>query len=251
MASSSGYQCVSIVSKSEFVLEIKFGKISYESADIDCSDTSASANKHISQEFVYGMLLFFFCHQIKHLCIDSLIRFDSIRLFSLVDTNYGVKCPLPSGIYEKLGTNKPRSTVLDNEPDNTDIHPTKQQQQQPCKYLTQTQTLQVGCASDQQYSLKTKLCYPNQHQASAFGTQVHEAASSEKDEEQDDGEQDAQQLRLTTNAYTQLESEINLVCLAHWHHDGNQVIVSRTMTNEILCSVREANSKENLHFRHV
>ena len=41
----------------------------------------------------------------------------------------------------------------------------------------------------------------------------------------------------STSTYTQLESEINLVCLAHWKHNGNHVIVSRTMTNEVLCSV--------------
>jgi hypothetical protein len=43
--------------------------------------------------------------------------------------------------------------------------------------------------------------------------------------------------KSTTNSYTQLESEINLVCMAHWRHENNIVIVSRTMTNEMLCSV--------------
>ncbi len=46
---SSGYQCLTVSAKSDFVLEIKFGKISYDSsAAIDCND------EHISQEFVYG-----------------------------------------------------------------------------------------------------------------------------------------------------------------------------------------------------
>jgi hypothetical protein len=43
--------------------------------------------------------------------------------------------------------------------------------------------------------------------------------------------------KSTTNSYTQLESEINLVCMGHWRHENNIVIVSRTMTNEMLCSV--------------
>ena len=106
--------------------------------------------------------------------------------------------------------------------------------QQPCKYLTQTQTLHVGCQNDQHYSLRTKLCYPNQqfkrenpsppdtetpptHQANIYSYSLPSKHSGA--------------------AYTQLESEINLVCLAHWEQDGNHVIVSRTMSNEILCSV--------------
>jgi len=87
-------------------------------------------------------------------------------------------------------------------------------QQEPCKYLTQTQTLQVSCQNDQQYSLRTKLCYPNQQGLGQINDPIQ------------------------NTQYTQIESEINLVCLAHWRHEGNQVIVSRTMSNEILCSVR-------------
>ena len=49
-----------------------------------------------------------------------------------------------------------------------------------------------------------------------------------------------------TAAYTQLESEINLVCLAHWQHEGNHVIVSRTMSNEILCSIWAASDSGKL-----
>jgi hypothetical protein len=106
----------------------------------------------------------------------------------------------------------------------------QQQQQEPCKYLTQTQTLQIGCQNEQQYSLRTKLCYPNQQQQQQnknndYGETVYEQSS---DELHDD---------FKSTAYTQLESEINLVCLAHWRHEGNQIIVSRTMSNEILCSV--------------
>jgi hypothetical protein len=185
---SSGYQCLTISSKSEFVLEIKFGKISYESpSSIDCNDSN-----HISQEFVY------------------------------VDTNYGVKCPLSNCIYEKLNpkVSMHRSTLSDSD----DISSIQRiNQQEPCKYLTQTQTLQVGCVSDQQYSLKTKLCYPNHQYSKLDPVDQHVDEKSPR--------------KLTTTAYTQLESEINLVCLAYWKHDGNHVIVSRTMTNEILCSV--------------
>ena len=191
---SSGYQCLTISSKSEFVLEIKFGKISYESpSSIDCND-----NNHISQEFVY------------------------------VDTNYGVKCPLQNGIYEKLNpkASMHRSTLSDSDSDSSSSSTQRaNNQQEPCKYLTQTQTLQVGCVSDQQYSLKTKLCYPNHQYSSKYDTI-----------EQHVDEKSPSKL-TTTTAYTQLESEINLVCLAYWKHDGNHVIVSRTMTNEILCSV--------------
>ena len=172
------------------MLEIKFGKISYGSSVIDCTDN------HISQEFVY------------------------------VDTNYGVKCPLKNGIYEKLNAKASahRAAAQLNL-----ITPAinEKNAHEPCKYLTQTQTLQIGCQNEQQYSLRTKLCYPN-HQANpdgeSFDSKFVDASISSSS-------------KLTTTAYTQLESEINLVCLAHWRHDGNHVVVSRTMTNEILCSV--------------
>lgn len=163
---SSGYQCLTITAKSDFVLEIKFGKISFGNSAIDCNDN------HISQEFVY------------------------------VDTNYGVKCPLKSGLYEKLDHKSNRVVQKENK-----------ESYQACKYLTQTQTLQVGCQNEQQYSLRTKLCYPNQQY------------------------KNDQLTSPSTTAYTQLESEINLVCLAHWRQDSNHVIVSRTMSNEILCSI--------------
>jgi hypothetical protein len=180
--SSSGYQCLTITAKSDFVLEIKFGKISYGNSAIECS------NNHISQEFVY------------------------------VDTNYGVKCPLKTGLYEKLDakTNSiHRALPLQNR-DSAQ----KQEPYQACKYLTQTQTLQVGCQNEQQYSLRTKLCYPNQQYANKLDLPAP-----------------PNPVTTVTTAYTQLESEINLVCLAHWRQDGNHVIVSRTMSNEILCSV--------------
>ena len=48
---SSGYQCLIIKAKSDFVLEIKFGKINHDSADLDCNEN------HISQEFVFGKFL--------------------------------------------------------------------------------------------------------------------------------------------------------------------------------------------------
>jgi hypothetical protein len=138
-----------------------------------------------------------------------------------VDTNYGVKCPLKAGIYEKLDT-KHRNTHHGTQTQQT-------QQQQPCKYLTQTQTLQIGCQNEQQYSLRTRLCYPN-HQYK------HDVSVSTMSTNSDENAS-ASQSKLLTTAFTQLESEINLVCLAHWRHDGNQIIVSRTMSNEILCSV--------------
>lgn len=51
----------------------------------------------------------------------------------------------------------------------------------------------------------------------------------------------------TTASYTQIESEINLVCLAFWEQDGNNVVVSRTMSNEILCSIWSfSEDKKNL-----
>ena len=175
---SSGYQCLTITAKSDFVLEIKFGKISYSSSAIDCNESN-----YISQEFVY------------------------------VDTNYGVKCPLKNGLYEKIDSktnNLQRALPLQQTPPSQ----TETNYNQACKYLTQTQTLQVGCQNEQQYSLRTKLCYPNQQ----YNSNPIQSSPS-------------------TTAYTQLESEINLVCLAHWRQDGNHVIVSRTMSNEILCSI--------------
>lgn len=152
-----------------------------------------------------------------------------------VDTNYGVKCPLKSGIYEKINS-KHNSHYVTNKneyslPSIVDVEATPAQQQhqsnEPCKYLTQTQTLQVGCLNDQQYSLRTRLCYPN-NAPTTVDTMTTSKFNSNNDR------RDYQQ-----TAYTQLESEINLVCLAHWrHYNGDQVIVSRTMSNEILCSVR-------------
>ena len=135
-----------------------------------------------------------------------------------MDTNYGVKCPLKTGLYEKLDakTNSiHRALPLQNR-DSAQ----KQEPYQACKYLTQTQTLQVGCQNEQQYSLRTKLCYPNQQYANKLDLPAP-----------------PNPVTTVTTAYTQLESEINLVCLAHWRQDGNHVIVSRTMSNEILCSV--------------
>ena len=151
----------------------------------------------------------------------------------LVDTNYGVKCPLKTGLYEKLDSKTNslhKALLLQQDSSQQKLYPTQQQppqqqQQEPCKYLTQTQTLQVGCQNEQQYSLRTKLCYPNQqskHEELVAGNQNVAGAPQDS---------------IKNTAYTQLESEINLVCLAHWRHDGNQVIVSRTMSNEILCSV--------------
>lgn len=92
--------------------------------------------------------------------------------------------------------------------------------------MTQTQTLQIGCQNDQQYSLRTKLCYPNQP-SKLYDTEQASANLIDK-------------LSITqtaTNTYTQLESEINLSCLAHWTHEENIIIISRSMSNEILCSV--------------
>jgi len=115
-------------------------------------------------------------------------------------------------------------------------------EEEPCKYLTQTQTLQIGCQSDQQYSLRTKLCYPN-HQ---YNKPILSSSSSiQKDDDlssfnviiENTNHVNHPKPTTSTSTYTQLESEINLVCLAHWKHNGNHVIVSRTMTNEVLCSV--------------
>ena len=83
--------------------------------------------------------------------------------------------------------------------------------------MTQTQTLQIGCQDDQQYSLRTKLCYPNQLKIK--------------------NDKSTNQQNQASNLYTQLESEINLVCLAHWNYEDNLVVISRSMSNEILCSV--------------
>jgi hypothetical protein len=119
-----------------------------------------------------------------------------------------------------------------SEEDVTNRATTSTSTQEPCKYLTQTQTLQVGCISDQQYSLKTKLCYPN-HQYNRYD----EVNDNNNENSQTPFSSSTSSFKLTTTAYTQLESEINLVCLAYWKSDGNHIIVSRTMTNEILCSV--------------
>ena len=180
---STGYQCINIKKKSDFVLEIQFGKINYETPDIDCSNKE----DYISTEYVF------------------------------VDTNYGVKCPLKPGSYEKLDSKTNslhKALLLQKDSKHKFYNKQHEQQQQPCKYLTQTQTLKVGCQNEQQYSLRTKLCYPNQQQSGV----VTDTA-------------------IQRTQYTQIESEINLICLAHWKTNGNQIIVSRTMSNEILCSV--------------
>lgn len=131
--------------------------------------------------------------------------------FLKVDTNYGVQCPMISGIYKRI-----TSKVINQK----SSKPLKQQltmkTQESCKYFTQTHTLQVGCQSSDKYSLKTKLCYPNN---------------------QDDKKNDFSVSVETLASYTQLESEINLVCLAYWNQDGNNIVISRTMSNEILCSI--------------
>ncbi len=146
-----------------------------------------------------------------------------------------MKCPLNTGIYEKLNPTSKSTPPQQQQRSSTSNfldeydNPTKsttRNSKEPCKYLTQTQTLQVGCLADQQYSLKTKLCYPN-----------HQLDNNSVKEQLDTST--TRQPQETTTAYTQLESEINLVCLAHWRvGEHNQVIVSRTMTNEILCSVK-------------
>jgi hypothetical protein len=186
---SIGFQCLTITKKSDFVLELKFGKINYESVDIDCN-----AEDYIIKEFIY------------------------------VDTTYGVTCPLKQGLYEKIDTktNSIHRALLLND-DSKYKYFNKERNQdprskEPCKYLTQTQTLQVGCRSDQQYSLQTKLCYPNQEPKQL---DLYSASSI----------QNAQ--------YTQIESEINLVCLAHWKQGGKQIVVSKTMSDEVLCSVSD------------
>jgi hypothetical protein len=180
---SIGYQCLSIDKKSDFVLEIKLGKINYETPDIDCHDED-----YITREFAF------------------------------VDTAYGVACPLKNGLYEKIDSvkvnNAQKALLLQDDSQYKFL--SKRQDQDPCKQFTQTQTLQVGCQNDQQYSLRTKLCYPNQEEQTIESSTL------------------AQRPR-----FTQIESEINLVCLAHWKENGNQVIVSRTMSNEILCSVSQ------------
>lgn len=164
------------------------------------------------------------------------------REYVYVDTNYGVKCPLKSGLYEKLSS-KPtgRHHVMSTssneyalpylvEPTSSSSStPQPHTADEPCKYLTQTQTLQVGCLNEQQYSLRTRLCYPNQNVASD-----DDASTDTADKSTASGRRGH---KHSTTAYTQLESEINLVCLADWTHEGNHVIVSRTMSNEILCSV--------------
>jgi len=219
---SSGYQCLTIHSKSDYVLEIKFGKISYESASsINCNadenaeeivggQSTSNQDTYISREYVY------------------------------VDTNYGVKCPLKSGIYEKLNSKQFTSSSSSHQKSSGSEYalpllvapsppttPPPATNEPSCKYFTQTQILQVGCLNEQQYSLRTRLCYPNHQQPTA----------GESTDDQSNRRRSQQQQVTTTTAYTQLESEINLVCLAHWRHNGNYVIVSRTMSNEILCSI--------------
>lgn len=221
--SSSGYQCLTIHSKSDYVLEIKFGKISYESA------SSINCNADENEEIVGG---------------ESTSNQDTYisREYVYVDTNYGVKCPLKSGIYEKLNSKQFASSSSSTHQKSSGSEyalpllvapsppttPPPASNEPSCKYFTQTQILQVGCLNEQQYSLRTRLCYPN-HQQPTAGDSSDDQSNRRRSQQQ--------QQVTTTTAYTQLESEINLVCLAHWRHNGNYVIVSRTMSNEILCSV--------------
>ena len=125
------------------------------------------------------------------------------------------------GLYEKLDSkaNSIQKALLLQEDSKHNFYKKEPHKQEPCKYLTQTQTLQVGCQNSEEYSLRTKLCYPNQQDSSSTNELFSDSSP------------------LQHTQYTQIESEINLVCLAHWKHAGNQVIVSRTMSNEILCSV--------------
>lgn len=246
---------MTITSKSEYVLEIKFGKISSDSSRVTCDSSSSRSpqpttsydddsddnnnnnnneNEHeedgyISREYVY------------------------------VDTNYGVKCPLQSGIYEKLNSKQQNSfqshtpkhdhqssseyalPVVIAPPPQPSITTTtttnSANNNEPCKYLTQTQTLQVGCHNEQQYSLRTRLCYPNQNSAT-ITTRTTSTTTNDNDESSTPPRhRHSSSSTATATAYTQLESEINLVCLADWTHKGKHVIVSRTMSNEILCSV--------------
>ena len=140
-----------------------------------------------------------------------------------------MKCPLKSGLYEKLDLRVNHKAMMLQ----SDSQQSPSSHNQPCKYLTQTQTLHVGCQSDQQYSLRTKLCYPNHQNKNENPIKPMELPVS-----QSNTYAYSDSSKISTTAYTQLESEINLVCLAHWKHDENHVIVSRSMSNEILCSVR-------------
>ena len=141
-----------------------------------------------------------------------------------MDTSYGISCPFKGSVFRKL-TNLQTNEAIEEAFD------------QPCKLMTQTQTLQIGCQNDQQYSLRTKLCYPNQFKFSS--------------------DKSANLInKLDSSAYTQLESEINLICLAHWSHDDNLVVISRSMSNDVLCSVSRHNflmtlnnNNNNLKFR--
>lgn len=58
MESSSGYQCLTITTKSDFVLEIKFGKVNYgnniEGICEKQNESEKSEGNGIIQEFVYG-----------------------------------------------------------------------------------------------------------------------------------------------------------------------------------------------------
>lgn len=88
--------------------------------------------------------------------------------------------------------------------------------QESCKFLTHTQILQAGCQSPEHYSLRTKLCYPNNQENNRHNFTVS---------------------KNSPFSYTQLESEISLSCLAYWNQDGKNVVISRTMSNEIICSI--------------
>lgn len=47
--STSGFQCITINAKSDYVLEIKLGEISQDNRMLDCS-----SENYISQDFAYG-----------------------------------------------------------------------------------------------------------------------------------------------------------------------------------------------------
>jgi len=158
-------------------------------SSIDCSN-----DEHINQEFVY------------------------------IDTNYGVDCPFKNGIYEKLNPKfSSRSVRRQSERQQIELD-------EPCKYLTQTQTLQVGCENEQQYSLRTKLCYPNNNKYEQIQAQQQQDASKSFLNSNSNNEINEYAIptssKSTTNSYTPLESEINLVCMAHWRHESNIVVVS-------------------------
>lgn len=167
----TGYQCLTIHIRSEFVLELKLSKLSYDLSNVDC-------------------------HNIDH--------YELVY----IDTSFGITCPFKGQVFSQIK------------------YPLNEIPQ--CKYATQTQLLKIGCSNEQQYSLRTSLCYPNR------GIIAHRL--------QNDVSTSA------TSLYTQLESEINLSCLAYWPLNNHNSIentlflVSRSMSNEIICSIWSLNS---------